>query len=79
MVLAEPNREAEKKATQEERKLETDLVDHHYTQKHTKHEEEQSVDVVLNGVADGDREGEENDGTNGEEPNSEEDVSNDLR
>jgi len=62
-----------------EEKLETDLVDHHHTQKHAQHEEEESVDVVLNGVADGDRESEENDGTDREEPNSEEDVSDDLR
>ena len=52
------------------------LVDHHDAQKHAQREEEQAVDVVLDGVADGDRESEEDDLRDGEEGRPEHDISN---
>lgn len=52
------------------------LVDHHHAEKHTKREEEEPVDVVLDGVAYRDREGEEDDLRHGEERSAEDNVAN---
>lgn len=70
---------SKRKRGESEQRAKTHLVDHHHTQQHAEHKEEQSVDVVLHGVAHLDREGEEDDGSGGEEGRSEDDVSEDLR
>ena len=50
------------------------LVDHHDTEEHAEREEEEAVDVVLDGVADSNREREEDDLRDGEERGAEHDV-----
>ena len=52
------------------------LVDHHHAEKHAKSEEEEPIDVMLDGVADCDRKGEEDDLRNGEERSTEDNVAN---
>ena len=50
------------------------FVDHHDAEEHAEREEEEAVDVVLDGVADSNREREEDDLRDGEERGAEHDV-----
>lgn len=52
------------------------LVDHHDTEEHAKSEEEETVDVVLDSIADGHAEGEEDNLGDSEEGSTEEDITN---
>lgn len=52
------------------------LVDHHDREKHADGEEEEAIDVVLDGVADSYAEGEEDDLSNSKEGGAEDDVAN---
>jgi len=51
------------------------LVDHHDAQQHAKREEKEAIDVVFDGVADRDAEGEQDHLSNGEECGPEYDIS----
>lgn len=53
------------------------LVNHHHSEEHAKLEEEDAIDVVRDGIADRDAEGEEDDAANNVEGNAEQDVAND--
>lgn len=52
------------------------FVHHHNAQEHTKREEEESVDVMLDSIANGDTESEQDDLRDGKECGAENDVSN---
>ena len=51
------------------------LVDHHDAQEHAKRKEKETIDVMFDGVADRDAEGEQDDLSNGEEGGAEYDIS----
>ena len=51
------------------------FVYHHHAQKHAQREEEEAIDVMLDGVANGRTEGEHDDLCDGEERCAEQDVS----
>lgn len=52
------------------------LVDHHDTEEHAESEEEETIDVVLDSIANGHAEGEEDDLGDSEEGGTKEDITN---